>query len=65
MGTGHPQGGNVMSAHEDNGVVDPEFKVYGMDNLYVCDARVFPPSLGVNPQVTAMTLAHYAGKMVK
>jgi len=60
LGTGHPQGGNALSADEKRGVIDPEFKVYGYDNLFVCDASVFPSSLGVNPQVTVMTLADYA-----
>ena len=31
-----------------------------MQNLYVCDASVFPSSLGVNPQMTIFGLAHYA-----
>ena len=63
-GTGHPQGGNVMSSDPATGVVDEGFKVYGFDNLFVCDASVFPTSLGVNPQVTVMTLAHYAAPMI-
>jgi choline dehydrogenase-like flavoprotein len=41
-------------------VVDPEFRVWGFDNLFVCDASVFPTSLGVNPQVPIMALADYA-----
>ncbi|MFY9558337.1 MAG: GMC family oxidoreductase [Blastocatellia bacterium] len=60
IGTGHPQGGNVLSGDPDLGVVDPQFKAYGYDNLFVCDASVFPSSLGVNPQLTVMALAHYA-----
>ncbi|MEO6722778.1 MAG: GMC family oxidoreductase [Ferruginibacter sp.] len=60
LGTGHPQGGNVMSATKSKGVIDPEFKVYGYENLFVCDASVFPSSLGVNPQVSVMTMADYA-----
>ena len=63
-GTGHPQGGNVMSSDPATGVVDEQFKVFGFDNLFVCDASVFPTSLGVNPQVTVMTLAHYAAPMI-
>jgi choline dehydrogenase-like flavoprotein len=63
-GTGHPQGGNVMSSDPATGVVDEGFKVYGFDNLFVCDASVFPTSLGVNPQVTVMTLAHYAAPLI-
>jgi len=63
-GTGHPQGGNVMSSDPATGVVDEGFKVFGFDNLFVCDASVFPTSLGVNPQVTVMTLAYYAAPMI-
>lgn len=63
-GTGHPQGGNVMSTDQETGVVDENFKVFGYKNLFVCDASVFPTSLGVNPQVTVMSLAHYAAPFI-
>jgi len=63
-GTGHPQGGNAMSNDAKTGVVDETFKVFGYDNLFVCDASVFPTSLGVNPQVTVMSLAHYAAPLI-
>jgi len=55
LGTGHPQGGNALGD-----VVDPHFRVRGYENLYVCDASVFPSSLTVNPQLTVMSLAEYA-----
>jgi choline dehydrogenase-like flavoprotein len=64
LGTGHPQGGNVLSSDPKRGVVDPEFKVHGFDNLHVCDASVFPTSLTVNPQLTVMSLAHYAAARI-
>jgi choline dehydrogenase-like flavoprotein len=64
LGTGHPQGGNAMSRDARRGVVDPSFRVHGYDNLYVCDASVFPSSLTVNPQLTVMTLAHYAASRI-
>ncbi len=60
LGTGHPQGGNAISGTKSKGVVNPEFKVYDYNNLYVCDASVFPGSVGVNPQITVMALADYA-----
>jgi choline dehydrogenase-like flavoprotein len=60
IGTGHPQGGNILSANPKLGVVDPEFRAHGYNNLFVCDASVFPTSLGVNPQLTVMALANYA-----
>jgi choline dehydrogenase-like flavoprotein len=62
MGTGHPQGGCAMSGDPTRGVVDPECRVLGMDNLYCCDASVFPTAVGVNPQVTVMSLARYAAE---
>jgi choline dehydrogenase-like flavoprotein len=42
----------------------PEFRVFGYDNLYVCDASMFPSSIGVNPQLTVMALADYAGQLI-
>ena len=41
-------------------VVDSHSKVYGFENLFVCDASVFPTSVGVNPQLTVMALASRA-----
>jgi choline dehydrogenase-like flavoprotein len=65
LGTGHPQGGNRMSGTRgrsgiEGGVVAPDFKVYGTENLYVCDASVFPGATTVNPQLTVMSMGHYA-----
>ncbi len=68
LGTGHPQGGNAIGSRPDGAnpsVIDGNFKVYGYDNLYVCDASVHPTSTTVNPQLTVMSLAHYASKFIK
>jgi choline dehydrogenase-like flavoprotein len=66
LGTGHPQGGNAISKTrgKDRGVIDPEFRVYGYDNLFVCDGSVFPSPTIVNPQLSIMTMAHYAAKFI-
>ena len=64
LGTGHPMGGNAISSDARIGVVDPEFRVYGYNNLYVCDASVFPTAVGVNPQLTVMALADYAAPLI-
>jgi choline dehydrogenase-like flavoprotein len=58
--TSHPQGGNAISRDPAKGVVDERFRVHGFENLYVCDASVFPSSVTVNPQLTVMALADYA-----
>ena len=53
-----------MGMRAKSSVVDPEFRVWGFDNLFVCDASVFPTSLGVNPQIPIMTLADYAVRAI-
>ena len=60
IGTGHPQGGNAISRDPKRGVVDESFRVHGFENLFVCDASVFPTAITVNPQLTVMALAEYA-----
>jgi choline dehydrogenase-like flavoprotein len=58
--TSHPQGGNAISRDPGKGVVDERFGIHGIENVYVCDASVFPSSVTVNPQLTVMALADYA-----
>jgi choline dehydrogenase-like flavoprotein len=66
VGSAHPQGGNKMGENENECVVDSNCKIFGFDNLYVCDASVFPTALGVNPQLTVMALATItADKIIK
>jgi choline dehydrogenase-like flavoprotein len=60
IGSGHPQGGNAISRDRRKGVVDPSFRVHDFENLFVCDASVFPTATTVNPQLTVMALADYA-----
>jgi len=64
LNSAHPQGGNPISRDWRTGVVDPSFRVHGMDNVYVCDASVFPTSITVNPQLTVMALADYAAERI-
>ena len=65
LGTGHPQGGNRISSRRDGGVVNPGFRAWDHENLYVCDASVFPTTIGVNPQLTVMALARYAVPFIR
>ncbi len=60
IGSGHPQGGNAIGRDPSRGVADSSFRVHGFENLYVCDASVFPSATTVNPQLTVMALADYA-----
>ena len=40
-----------------HGVLDAHGRVHGTEGVYVCDGSAVPSSLGVNPQITIMTLA--------
>jgi choline dehydrogenase-like flavoprotein len=50
----HPLGTCRMGADPREAVVDPNGRLYGLDNLFVADGSIFPTSLGVNPQETIM-----------
>lgn len=64
VGTGHPQGGNGMSDDDAIGPVGADFRVRGMDNLFVCDGSLFPDCANINPQWTIMALAHLCGEQL-
>lgn len=61
LGSAHPQGGNALG---EKGVLEPDFRVRGYQNLYVADASVFPTNTRVNTQATVMAIAHYAADFV-
>jgi choline dehydrogenase-like flavoprotein len=64
FGSAHPQGGNPMSDDPGTGVVDANFAVHGVENLFVCDASIFPSSVTVNPISTIMAIADYAAPRI-
>ena len=53
----HWMGGTRMSVSADDGVVDPNLKIHGIDNAYVCSTSVFPTSGFSNPTHTLLALA--------
>lgn len=64
LSTAHPQGGNALGRHPSRSVVSPGFSLYDFANLFVADASLFPAGCGVNPQMTAMALAHLAADRI-
>jgi choline dehydrogenase-like flavoprotein len=53
----HPLGTARAGADPRTAVVDGDLEVHGVPGLHVADASAIPTALGVNPQITIMTLA--------
>jgi choline dehydrogenase-like flavoprotein len=53
----HQCGGARMALTPDHGVVDPDCRVFGVENLYLASSAVFPTSSFSNPTLTMMALA--------
>jgi choline dehydrogenase-like flavoprotein len=43
-------------------VVGPSAETHRLPGLYLADSSIFPTSLGVNPQLTTMTVATAIGR---
>jgi choline dehydrogenase-like flavoprotein len=53
----HPLGTARAGADPKRSVVDPDLRLHGVEGLHVADGSAVPSSLGVNPQITIMSLA--------
>ena len=58
--TAHILGGAVIGADPSRGVVDARQRVFGYENLLVCDGSAIPANVGVNPSLTITALAEHA-----
>ncbi len=58
----HQAGTCRMTDDPSQGVVDPNQKVFGYDNLFVCDASVHVTNGGFNPALTVFALAFRLGE---
>jgi choline dehydrogenase-like flavoprotein len=54
---GHQIGTTRMAVAAEDGVVDPNCKVFGVNNLYVAAPSVFPTASEANPVLTLVALA--------
>ena len=64
MTMNHIFGSCRMSARPDQGPVDEQGRVRGVDNLYICDASLFPSASAVNPQATVMALSDLISRRI-
>lgn len=62
--TAHILGGAVVGADADSGVIDRDGRVFGYENLMVCDGSAVPANPGVNPSLTITAMTERAMSMV-
>jgi cholesterol oxidase len=58
--TAHILGGATIGHSPEDGVVDARQRVFGYENLLVCDGSAVPANVGVNPSLTITALAEHA-----
>ena len=58
--TAHCMGGAAMGRIAEDGVIDYRNRVFGYQNLYVCDGAMLAANLGVNPSLTITALTEHA-----
>ncbi|CDO69444.1 GMC oxidoreductase [Trametes cinnabarina] len=61
----HPSCSCAMLPRELGGVVDPDLKVYGLGNVRVADASVFPIQFSAHLQAPVYGLAEQAAKIIR
>jgi choline dehydrogenase-like flavoprotein len=60
----HPLGTARMGKDPAHSVIGPDHEMHDTEGLYVVDGAAVPTSLGVNPQITIMTLATRAAEKI-
>jgi cholesterol oxidase len=58
--TAHILGGCVMGKDESEGVIDKDNRVFGYENMWICDGSMISANPGVNPSLTITALSERA-----
>ena len=58
----HPQGTCRMGLDPRSSVVNPDFQVHGIPNLYVCDTSIFPTTSSTHTMTPTLTMAEFLGE---
>tara|TARA_B100000902_G_scaffold29904_1_gene35883 strand:+ start:3762 stop:5606 length:1845 start_codon:yes stop_codon:yes gene_type:complete len=59
LGSAHQMGTARIHPNPEQGVVDIDGKVHGLENVYITDASIFPRCSGVNPMLTIQATSHF------
>ena len=62
--TAHILGGAVMARSAAEGVIDKDNKVFGYENMLVCDGSMISANIGVNPSLTITALSERAMSLI-
>src|SRR5699024_12075707 len=60
----HLMGGLGMGASAKQGVVSPEFTLYGSQRILAADSSIFPNAPGINPALTIAALSLTAADQI-
>ena len=63
--TAHILGGAVMGENKEQGVIDKNNKVFGYDNMYVCDGSMISANPGVNPSLSITAISERAMSFIE
>ena len=58
--TAHILGGAVMGKNSEEGVIDKNNRVFGYENMLICDGSMISANPGVNPSLTITALSERA-----
>lgn len=58
--TAHCMGGCAMADSPERGVMDVQNRVFGYQNMLICDGSMLSANLGVNPSLTITALTEHA-----
>ncbi|GEM11781.1 choline dehydrogenase [Rhodotorula toruloides] len=61
----HPIGSCKIGPRDEGGAIDPSLRVYGLSNVRVCDASVFPDAVSGHPVAAVIAIAEKFADMLK
>jgi choline dehydrogenase-like flavoprotein len=64
LNSAHLMGTCRMGSEPQNSVTNGRGEIWGLENLFICDSSLFPSPIGVNPQLTIMTLSTHIAREI-